>query len=148
VDSEDRGVSPGLGCCDVKLGNQNIGRSRHQGDELTCCAVLKVESPGFANGFAALVVRGTGTTVVVNVDQPGCENVPCAVEDVRVILNELTPGEASAGGKDVTIFEGDKGVRTVETCAEQPDGVDDGGGGAHGPGQYAAGQASLPPMVV
>ena len=114
--------------------------------------MLAVESPRRTDGVAALVVRGAGTTVVVDVEQSRGENMPCAVENIRVVSDEITPAAADPRSEDAIVLEGDKGIRTVNTRTDQPDGVDDCGGGAahresapvrpvaHGPGQYADGR--------
>jgi hypothetical protein len=83
--------------------------------------------------------------VIVDVDQSRRKNVPCAVENLDASFDKITPAATSAGGEDTTLSKGNEGVETVETCADQPDGVDDGVGGAHGSGQYAAGEARALP---
>ena len=49
-------VAPGLGRCDMNLGDQIVGGSGDQREELTSGAVLAVESPSRTDGVAALVV--------------------------------------------------------------------------------------------
>jgi hypothetical protein len=56
--------------------------------------------------------------------------MPRAIENIRVVSGEVTPAAAGPGGEDAIVFEGDEGIGAVKTCADQPDGVDDSGGGA------------------
>jgi hypothetical protein len=90
--------------------------------------------------------------VVVDVEQSRGEDKPSAVENTRVVSDEITPTAASPRSEDAIVLEGDKGIGTINTWADQPDRVDDGGGGtahcesapvrpvSHGLGQYADGQ--------
>jgi fructoselysine-6-P-deglycase FrlB-like protein len=134
VDPKDRRVSPGLGRRDANLGDQNVGGGRDQREQLTSSAVLAVESPGRTDGVAPLAVRCPGTTVVVDVEQSRAEDMPRAVDNIRVVFDEIAPAAARARCEDAIVFEGDEGIGLVNTRADQPDGVDDGGGGAaHGP---------------
>jgi fructoselysine-6-P-deglycase FrlB-like protein len=102
--------------------------------------VLTVESPSRTDGLTALAVRSARTTMVVDVQQPWGEDMARAINNIRAVSGELTPGAAAPRSEDATVTEGDEGVGAVDTGGDQPDGVDDGGGGAHSPGQYAGGE--------
>src|SRR4029453_5827958 len=86
VDPEDRWVSLCLGRRDLNLGDQNVRGSRDQREQLTSSAVLTVESPSRTDGVCALAVRGAGTTVVVDVQQPRGEDMVRAVENLRAVV--------------------------------------------------------------
>ena len=63
--------------------------------------------------------------MVVDVEQSRGEDMPCAVENIRVVSDEITPAAAGPRIEDAIVLEGDKSIRTVNTRADQPDGVDD-----------------------
>jgi hypothetical protein len=76
--------------------------------------VLTVESSSRADGLSAVGVRGSGAAVVVDVQQPGSEDLSCAVDDIRAVAGELTPIAASSCGQDATVPEGHEGSGEVE----------------------------------
>jgi len=105
----------------MNLGNQILGSSGDQREQLTSSAVLAVESPGRPNGIAAFAVRVPGTAVVVDVDQSRGENVPCAVDNLGVVVYEIAPVAAGSRREDPTTSESNKGVASVNAGANQPD---------------------------
>ena len=80
-----------------------------------------MESSRCSDGVAVLAVRGAGTTVVVDVDQPWGQNPPPAVQEIGVVAGEGTPLIASPGVQDATAFERDECVGAVKTWADQSD---------------------------
>jgi hypothetical protein len=100
VDPKDRRVSPGLGRRDANLGDQNVGGGRDQREQLTSSAVLAMESPSRTDGVAPLAVRCPGTTVVVDVEQSRAEDMPRAVDNIRVVFDEIAPAAARARCED------------------------------------------------
>jgi hypothetical protein len=74
-----------------------------------------MESPSRTDGVAPLTVRGPGTAVVVDVEQPRGEEMPRAIENIRVVSGEVTPAAAGPGGEDAIVFEGDEGIGAVKT---------------------------------
>ena len=130
VDPKDGGISPSLGRSYLDLRDQIVERSRDQGEQLTSSAVAAVETPGRTDGLSALAVRGAGTAVVVDVEQPWAEEMASAVENIRDISGEIAPAAARPRGEDPIASEGDEGVGAVKTRADQTDGMDDGGRGA------------------
>jgi hypothetical protein len=115
MDTKDGGISPSLGRSYLDLGDQSLGGGRDQGEQLTSSAVQAVESPGRTDGLSALAVRGAGTAVVVDVEQPWGEDMACAVEKLCVISGEVTPAAAGPRGEDAIASEGDEGVGAVKT---------------------------------
>jgi len=121
VDPKDRRVSPDLRGRHLKLGDQNVRGGGDQREQLTSSAVLPMESPGRTDGVTILAVRGPSTAVIVDIDQPGAENVPRAVENIGVRASELTPAIADPCGQDAIVSESDEGAGAVEAGADQPD---------------------------
>lgn len=115
MDSKNRGISPRLGRRDMNLGDQDVGGSRDQREQLTSCAMLAVESHSRTDGVAPLTVRGPGTAVVVDIEQPRGEDMPRAVKNIRVVSDEITPAAAGPRGENAIIFEGDESISTVDT---------------------------------
>jgi hypothetical protein len=113
VEPKNRGVSPGLRRRNMKLGDQNVGRSRDQRKQLTSNAMLAVEPPCRTDGLAAFTVRDAAAAVVVDVDQPWGEDATRAVYDIGLISDELTPAAAAPDGEDPPVFECDESVSAV-----------------------------------
>ena len=76
--------------------------------------MLTVESPSRPDGLSAVGVRGSGTAVVVDVQQPWSEDLSCAVDNIRAVAGEFTPIAASSCGQDATVPEGYEGSGEVE----------------------------------
>lgn len=76
--------------------------------------MLTVESPSRADGLSAIGVRGSGTAVVVDVQQPGSEDLSCAVDNIRAVAGEFTPIAAGSCGQDATVPEDHEGGWKVE----------------------------------
>jgi hypothetical protein len=56
--------------------------------------------------------------MVVDVDETWRKDVPCAVDNFRVVSHVLTPAVAGPGREDPTIRESNEGVGTVEAWAD------------------------------
>ena len=69
-----------------------------------------MESPSRTDGLSALAVRGAGTAVVVDVEQPWAEEMASAVENIRDVSGEITPAAARPRGEDPIVSEGDEGA--------------------------------------
>ena len=106
---------PRLGRRDLNLGHQNVGGRGDQRKQLASNPVPAMESPRGSDGVPVLAVRGPGTAVVVDVDQSRGQNLPAAVQDVRVVTRERVPVSASTRSQDATVSERDEGVDLVET---------------------------------
>jgi hypothetical protein len=115
VDPKDGGISPSLDHSYLDLRDQIVERSRDQGEQLTSSAVHAVELPGRTDGLSALAVRGTGTAMVVDVEQPWGEDMACAVENVRVNSGEVTPAATRTRRENAIASEGYEGVGAVKT---------------------------------
>ena len=63
---------------------------------------------------ATIRVRGTGTTVIVDVEQSRGEDVTRAVENIRGVAGEISPAAAGPRSEDAIVLEGDEGVGPVE----------------------------------
>jgi hypothetical protein len=115
VDPKDRRVSTDFGRRKVNLGNQHLGRSRYQREQLTRDAVFEMQAPRRPDGFWTVPVRAAGTAMIVDVDQPRGEDVAVTIENFRVVGGEFPPFTASPGGEHLTVIECDEGIRAVKT---------------------------------
>ena len=50
----------------------------------------------------------------MDVEQPRGEDVPGAVENIRLVSDEVTPTAAGPRGEDAIVFEGDEGIGAVK----------------------------------
>lgn len=73
---------------------------------------------GLTDGVGAFAVRGPSAAMVVDVDESGRQDVPCAVDNVCVVSHVLTPAVAGPGCEDSTIRESNEGVGTVDAGAD------------------------------
>ena len=103
MNSEDRRVLPDLGCHDTNLGDQSVGGSCDQREQLTSGAVLAVESRSCLDGLAALlmVVEGPQDTWKV----------------VRTLMGVTNPRDAAPG-----TIRGDLAVELTENLVHGSDG--------------------------
>ena len=77
--------------------------------------MLAMELPSRTDGVTALLVRRTGTAVVVDVDQARGKDLPGAVENIHPLRGEVAPAAAGPRREHATLSEGDERIDAIDT---------------------------------